>query len=110
METAAQTTADTLYSSAAQMAETLNMKEDKLDWRTTWDRQLTLLVTPAGIALGRVRLEHGQMRDYMYERFYLNEVLLLEKRYGATDNDAGWEYMPTVNYPLADDAVIYVGW
>jgi hypothetical protein len=107
--TTVETITETLRVAAAEMAEKLEMrKEDKLDWRTTWDEELMMLVTPEGINFGRVKVEYGEMRTYKYERFTLNGVLLLEKRYGITET--GWEHMPTVTYYLPETTVIYFGW
>lgn len=107
--TTSETVAETLRTAAADMAEKLGMrKEEKLDWRTTWDDELMLLVTANGITLGRVKLERGEMRTYMYEKFSLNGEPLLEKRYGITEY--GWEHMPTVTYFVDEDAISYYGW
>lgn len=109
----AATTIDTitenLRTSAAEMAEKMEMrKEEKLDWRTTWDDELMMLVTPTGIVIGRVKIFYGERRTYKFESFTLNGIDLLEKRYGITEE--GWEHMPTVTYHLSEDTIIYSGW
>lgn len=108
MITTVEQVTEIVLTSAAEMAEKLEMwKEEKLDWRTSWDHALMMLVTAEGIILGRVNIEYGEMRTYKYERFTLNGVELLEKRYGITET--GWEHMPTVTYQLAEGTVIYTG-
>lgn len=98
-----------LKSSAAEMAAKLEMrKEDSLDWRTTWDDELMMLVTPTGIITGRVKVFYGERRTYKFESFTLNGIDLIEKRYGITEE--GWEHMPTVTYHLSKDTIIYSGW
>lgn len=107
--TTVETITETVQTSAAEMAEKMEMrKEEKLDWRTTWDDELMMLVTPEGINIGRVKIRYGEMRTYKYEIFTLNGVTLLEKRYGITEE--GWERMPTVTYHLSEDTLIYSGW
>jgi hypothetical protein len=107
--TTVETITENLQTSAAEMAEKMEMrKEEKLDWRTTWDEELMMLVTSEGIILGRVKVKYGEMRTYKYEHFSLNGVVLFEKRYGITET--GWERMPTVSYHLAEDTIIYSGW
>jgi hypothetical protein len=107
--TTVETITETLLASAAEMAEKLEMrKEEKLDWLTTWDKQLMMLVTKDGINMGRVKVDYGEMRTYKYENFTLKGELVLEKRYGITET--GWEHMPTVTYHLDEGTVIYTGW
>jgi hypothetical protein len=108
MITTVEQVTEIVLTAAADMAEKLEMRrEEKLDWRTTWDRDLMMLVTAEGIILGRVNIEYGEMRTYKYEKFTLNGVELLEKRYGITEN--GWEHMPAVTYQLVNGTVIYTG-
>lgn len=107
--TTVETVAETIKTASAEMAAKLEMrKEEKLDWRTTWDKELMMLVTPDGVILGRVKIKYGEMRTYKYEKFSLNGVALLEKRYGITET--GWERMPTVTYHLDAETIIYTGW
>lgn len=98
-----------LKTSAAEMAAQMEMrKQEKLDWRTTWDDELMMVVTLTGIVIGRVKVFYGERRTYKFESFTLNGVDLIEKRYGITEE--GWEHMPTVTYHLPEYAVIYAGW
>lgn len=107
--TTVETITENLQTSAAEMAEKMEMrKEENLDWRTTWDDELMMLVTPTGIIIGRVKIFYGERRTYKFESFTLNGIDLLEKRYGITEE--GWERMPTVTYHLSEDTLIYSGW
>lgn len=108
MITTTEQVTEIVLTSAAEMAEKMDMRrEDKLDWRTTWDHALMMLVLSEGIIIGRVNVEFGEMRTYKYESFTLNGIPLLEKRYGITE--FGWEHMPTLTYKLAEGTVIYSG-
>lgn len=108
MITTAEQVTEIVLTAAADMAKKLGMlRQEKLDWRTTWDQDLMMLVTAEGIMMGRVNIEYGEMRTYRYEKFTLNGIPLLEKRYGITET--GWEHMPTATYHLAEGTVIYNG-
>jgi hypothetical protein len=109
METTTEQISEAVQIAAVETAKKLEMrKEEKLDWRTTWDKELMMVVTKNGMNIGRVKVDYGEMRTYRYENFTLNGELLLEKRYGITET--GWEHMPTATYHLDEGTIIYTGW
>lgn len=109
MKTTIEKIAETIQTSAAEMAQKLDMRRaPKLEWRAMTDDDLMMLVAPNGITLGRMKVHYGERRTYRYEIYMLNGVDLLEKRYGITES--GWEHMPTVTVKLDADTIIYTGW
>jgi hypothetical protein len=97
---------ETVLSGAAEMAEKLHMQQTEIP--DCWADRPILIVTPKGISIGVLKVDHGEMRTYRYVNFTLNGELIFTEKYAITEQ--GWAKNATTEIHLDDNAIVYGGY